>query len=246
MDFYTGCSGYYYNHWREIFYPVRLPKNKWLPFYAERIKTVEVNSSFYNLLSERALKNWYEITPPDFIFTLKGYRFITHVKKLLVDADTRIVMNEFLQKALLLKEKIGCILWQLPPQLSFNPQRLQDFCKLLTNDFDHVIEFRHLSWYQKETIDLLTDNNIGFCMVSAPGLPELVTGIPKVAYLRFHGKNDWYNYNYSHQELKLWAERLKLLNSNKVFSYFNNDFYGYAINNCIEFEHMLQLEKIKV
>lgn len=233
---YIGCSGYYYKHWIGLFYPEDLPKYKWLPFYAEHFRTVEINSSFYHMPKDSAVTNWYKITPPDFVFTLKGYRYITHLKKLVIDEKVIQLLADFQQKAYLLKEKLGCILWQLPASVKVNLQKLEDFCKILDRGIPQVFEFRHSSWFVPEVFSLLKEYNCSLCMLSAPGnLPEMVYATSDIAYLRFHGKNGWYDDNYSNEQLDRWVEMLKPLKVTKLFVYFNNDFHAFAINNALYF-----------
>lgn len=238
---YIGCSGYYYKHWIGIFYPEDLSKQKWLPYYAEHFRTVEINSSFYHMPLDSSVINWYNITPSDFVFTLKGYRYITHLKKLIIDRSVLQLLTDFQRKAYLLKEKLGCILWQLPAIVKVNVQKLDDFCKILDTRIPQVFEFRHHSWFIPEVFSVLKTYNCSICMLSAPGnLPEMVYATSGVAYLRFHGKNGWYDDNYSNEQLDKWAEMLKSLKVSKLFAYFNNDFHGFAINNALYFESVVK------
>jgi len=227
--YFLGCSGWYYGDWEGLFYPEGMPKSKWLEFYATKFNTVEVNATFYRFPFPNMVKGWYDRTPKDFIFTLKGNRQITHVKKL---NDVKDLVNSFYRTADLLKEKLGCILWQLPPSLKLNLERLEGFCSDLDKDYRNVIEFRHSSWYCDEVYKLLKRNKLGFCVVSAPKLPEEAKVTSGFAYIRFHGKEGWYNYNYSHEELKRWADKIKLLKAKDIYCYFNNDYNAYAVSNC--------------
>lgn len=227
-----GCSGYYYKHWIGIFYPTDMPKYKWLPYYAEHFDTVEINSSFYHMPQDNAVLNWYKITPPNFVFTLKGNRFITHLKKLHIDTALIDTVHQFQQKALLMKEKLGCILWQLPASEGLNLLKLEAFCNILDKDLKHVFEFRHNSWFVKEVFALLNHFNFTICMLSAPGnIPELLLTTSDTAYIRFHGKNGWYNDNYSNEQLDTWGENIRKLNVETAYAYFNNDFHGFAVQN---------------
>ena len=110
-----GCSGWYYDHWVDRFYPGNLDKAKWLGYYAEHFNTVEVNSTFYHFPTKRMLRGWYRRTPEDFVFTLKANQLITHKKKF---QGTRGLVDRFYQIAELLEDKLGCILFQIPPLLS--------------------------------------------------------------------------------------------------------------------------------
>lgn len=239
---YIGCSGYYYNHWKDIFYPGGLAKIKWLPFYAQHFNTVEINSSFYHMPLDSSLNNWYKITPPGFNFTLKGNRFITHMKKLNVDQELTELVYVFQQKAYLLKDKLGCILWQLPGSFRADVKKLEEFCKLLDASIPHVFEFRHSSWFTPEILEILKIHNASLCILSAPGnLPEMVETTSNIAYIRFHGINGWYNDNYSNEQLDTWAQKIKNLKVDQLYAYFNNDFNGFAVHNGLYFSQQMEL-----
>lgn len=241
VEKFVGCSGYYYDHWKEIFYPLDLPKNRWLPFYAQHFNTVEINSSFYHLPQDSSVINWYNITPGNFIFTLKGYRYITHLKKLLGDASVIEMVDVFQKKAYLLKDKLGCILWQLPGSQKADMKKLESFCKLLDTSIPQVFEFRHLSWFTPEVYALVKNYKCSVCTLSAPdNLPETISTVSSVAYIRFHGKNGWYDDNYSNDQLNAWVEKLKHVSVNSIYAYFNNDFHGFAVNNGIYFSKKLE------
>ena len=105
METFIGCSGYYYNHWKGLFYPATLPKKEWLTYYAEHFKCVEINNTFYKMPDEKTLKDWYDITPANFVFSLKGFRNITPLKKLTYDQILLDDVNKFLHTAAYLKEK---------------------------------------------------------------------------------------------------------------------------------------------
>lgn len=236
-----GCSGYYYNHWKGIFYPEKLAKTKWLQFYTQHFGTVEINSSFYHIPLDTTLLKWYQSTPAYFVFTLKGYRFITHLKKLNVDQQLMEMLHDFQRKAYLLNEKLGCILWQLPGSQKLDIPKLEKFCGILDTAIPHVFEFRDKSWFIPEVYQILRNHGCSLCMISAPGdLPETVITTSGVAYLRFHGKNGWYDDNYSEEQLNIWAEKISKIQVNELYVYFNNDFHGFAVNNALYFLKALE------
>lgn len=169
MERYIGCSGYYYNHWKGLFYPEKLPKNKWLVYYSEHFNTVEINNTFYRMPGEGAVKNWYSITHGGFIFSVKGYRYFTHLRKLIIDDAFLRYLDRFLHLAGLLKEKTGPLLWQFPGSFKADPERLENFCKVLSTDFTHVFEFRHESWFNDDTFGILEKSGHSLCIVSGPG-----------------------------------------------------------------------------
>ncbi len=234
MKTYIGCSGFHYAHWKNKFYPEDLPKKKWLEYYAGRFNTVEINNTFYKMPEAKDLKMWKETTPASFRFTLKANRYFTHQKKLNIDDDFKDRFSSFTNAASIMEEKLGCILWQLPRNQHKDVSKIESLGKLLKNTGHHVIEFRHESWFDEEVYAVLTDNGLGFCILSAPGnLPEENLSTSKIAYLRLHGKKEWYRYHYSEEELKSWEKRLKnLKNVTDCYVYFNNDYMAHAVDNA--------------
>ncbi len=234
MKLFIGCSGFHYRHWIKKFYPEQLPKNKWLEYYAEHFNTVEINNTFYKMPEEKTLLDWKIKTPADFKFTIKANRFLTHQKKLITDDDFRESFHSFIATVSKLEEKLGCILWQLPGNQGIDIEKLDNFCRLLDSKIPHFIEFRNLSWFVKETHDVLSEHGIGYCMLSAPKpLPEEVTATSSTGYLRFHGKTAWYNYHYKENELDDWVQKLKKLQlTGELYIYFNNDNNAWAVENA--------------
>ena len=238
--FFLGTSGWSYAHWKGKFYPLKLNSSKWLEFYARHFNTAEVNMTFYRTPRLIILKNWYKKTPRDFTFTLKASRFITHIKKL---KGVKKEVKNFYKLADNLKEKLACILWQLPPSLKFNPEKLEGFLKILDNTYKNVVEFRNASWWQEQTYKLMKKYKAIFCVVSSPKLPKDIIVSSKIAYFRFHGEASWYGSNYSKQELKGWASKIKKATKrcSQAYIYFNNDYNAYAIKNCQELKNLLRV-----
>jgi uncharacterized protein YecE (DUF72 family) len=234
---YLGTSGWYYDDWQGVFYPDDIQKSDWLPFYSTQFNTVEVNASFYRLPFKNMMKGWMKKTPNDFLLTFKGSQVITHRKKL---HDVKEYLEKFFDRMFLAKRKIGVILWQLPPQVKKDVALLEDFINILDSDFRHCIEFRHKSWFQGDVYSALERYNIGFCVLSAPKLPSIIKVTSDFAYFRWHGKKQWYKYNYTKKELNGWATQLKKLDVDIVFGYFNNDYKGYAPKNCIELKEIME------
>ncbi|MFO7880020.1 MAG: DUF72 domain-containing protein [Bacteroidales bacterium] len=242
MHIHIGCSGYHYDDWKGSFYPPGLPKEKWLDYYARHFNTVEINNSFYNLPDKDKIKHWLDQTPDEFRFTFKAHRYLTHMKKLKADDKFRQRMDAFLDALHPAEKRISNILWQLPGNLHKNPERLHNFCTLLKKSYSHIIEFRHTSWFDDEIYDILRSHNIGICMLSSPGdMPEKVIATGTTAYLRLHGKEEWYNYKYSKQELGNWKMRLnKLKEVRDLFICFNNDQQAFAPQNAREMMAMYE------
>ena len=243
MKKFVGCSGYSYDDWKGDFYPDDMPQDEWLFFYAEKFNTVEINNSFYKFPENESIKKWLSQIPANFRFSIKGHRFFTHLKKFNVDDSFKEKLDDFQSSLEPLKEKAGCVLWQLPGNLHKNIPKFEAFCRELDKDFTHVLEFRHPSWFDEDVYKFMKKNNTAFCILSAPGnLPEDIIVTHKTAYVRFHGKNDWYDYLYSEKELKEWKKRLSgLKNIEQLFVYFNNDKHGNAVKNA---HHLKKLLKV--
>jgi len=229
----VGCSGWSYNHWIGKFYPSNLPRNEWLRFYTDYFRTAEVNMTFYRFPYPNMLKSWYNKTPPDFRFTFKANRLITHVKAL---SDVGDLVKRFLALLDLVGEKLSCVLWQLPPRMHFSPENMETLDGFLSTvgRGNNVIEFRHKSWWNKETYKLLRKHGTAFCAVSCPSLPDDFVITSDVAYIRFHGAGDWYRHNYSREEIGGWASKIRAARCKEVYCYFNNDYEAYAPKNALE------------
>ena len=237
MRNYIGCSGFNYDDWQGKFYPEDIPKKRWLEFYAEQFDTVEINASFYHLPKEKTLDNWYERVPGNFRFTMKGSRFITHQKKL-NDVDEPV--KTFYNLVSRLKGKLGCILWQLPGNQYKDIEKLKSFCQTLSKDFKNVIEFRHNSWFDDEVYKVMKEHEVTFCILSAPNsLKEDPVKTTDLVYVRFHGKQHWYKYLYSEEEMKEWADRLRTTNAKQIYGYFNNDVGANAPQNAEQLARLL-------
>jgi uncharacterized protein YecE (DUF72 family) len=231
VRYYIGTSGWHYEHWRGLFYPENLAKARWLEFYAGHFTTVELNNTFYRLPSENAFSTWRESTPADFTFAVKVSRFITHIKRLKSVGEP---VDKFITRAGILGNKLGPLLYQLPPGMHRNDDRLKSFLSALPSAMKHVIEFRHESWLDEEVFDTLRRHNVGFCIFDMQDVTCPVVATADFAYIRFHGSTGLYYSCYSDEELMGWAKRLKDLAQNlkTVYIYFNNDAGAYAVSNA--------------
>lgn len=180
--FYVGTSGWHYGHWRGIFYPETLSKPEWLNFYARSFPTVEINNSFYRIPTEKAFDTWRDATSPGFVFAVKVSRFITHIKRL---KDTAEPLQNFLDRAKLLGEKLGPLLYQLPPNMLRDEERLASFAAILPGEYYHVFEFRHASWFDDSVYKILREHNLGLCLYDMPGFTTPVLATADFAYMRF-------------------------------------------------------------
>ena len=232
LDYYIGTSGWHYEHWRGSFYPEKLPKANWLEFYAGHFITVELNNSFYRLPSEDAFAAWRDSSPANFTFAVKVSRFITHIKRL---RDTGEAVDKFITRAKILGDKLGPLLYQLPPNMHRNDERLESFLSTLPQGLKHVIEFRHQSWLEEEVFQILHKYNTGFCVFDMPSISCPLVATADFAYIRFHGSIGLYSSCYSDEELAAWAKRLSNLarNLKAIYIYFNNDAEAFAVENAI-------------
>ncbi|MFQ6039074.1 MAG: DUF72 domain-containing protein, partial [Candidatus Aminicenantales bacterium] len=222
-------SGWSYQGWRERFYPPELPQREWLEYFARHFNTVEINMTFYRFPKPEMLQGWRARTPEGFAFTLKANRLITHRKKL---KDVQGDVRYFDILAENLKEKLGCILYQLPPSLACDHKLLEDFLQTLPPSRKNVIEFRNETWYNDKTYDLLRRHGVTFCTVSSTRVPATVVETSGTAYFRFHGLVGGYRYRYSDEELEHWARVIASTSADEAYVYFNNDYNAYAVENC--------------
>ncbi len=234
-----GCSGFMYDHWRGPFYPPSLSKQKYLNFYTERFNTVEMNVTFYRLPPEKTFLHWYTQTPEGFSFSVKGSRFITHIKRL---KDPEEALSRFMQRAMNLREKLSIVLWQFPPQFKADRGRLREFVSLFKGyRVRATFEFRHQSWISSETTRILEEAGFSYCMADWPEFNRQLPLTTDYVYIRRHGHGGSYDTCYSREELKADAEMIRdyLRDGMDVYIYFNNDAYGYAPQNAQTLKELL-------
>ena len=243
LHYYIGTSGWHYDHWQDRFYPKTLTKAKWLEFYASHFTTVELNNSFYRLPSETAFTTWYDSSPANFTFAVKVSRFITHIKRL---RNSEEAVDNFISRAKILAEKLGPLLYQLPPNMHRNDEILESFLSTLPQGMKHVFEFRHQSWLEDKVFEILHKHNIGFCVFDMPSVSCPLVATADFAYIRFHGSTGLYFSCYSDEELADWAKRLANLarNLEAIYIYFNNDAEAFAVRNAITLRRYLEMGKV--
>jgi len=234
--YFIGCSGWFYWHWRDKFYPQNLKQNEWFKYYTKYFSTVELNSPFYHWPKESTVRSWYKAAPEGFIYTLKVNNIITHIKRF---NETEELIKEFYKLGDELKDKLGCFLFQLPPSLKFSMDRLKVILEQLDHEMKNVIEFRNASWFNEDVYNEFKKNGVIFCIISYPNLPEDFIKTGDDIYIRFHGKKTRYASNYTNKELDVWAKRIKGSNAKNVWAYFNNDFNAYAITNSLYLKRLL-------
>jgi uncharacterized protein YecE (DUF72 family) len=227
-----GTSGWHYKHWLGTFYPEGTKPAGQLPYYLKFFNTVELNNSFYHLPPKNTFANWKAAVPDDFLFVVKASRFITHMKKLKDPAESLVNFMENVQG---LDEKLGPILFQLPPGWKINTERLQEFLEKLPAGFRYVFEFRNETWYDEAIYSLLQQHNCAFCIYELAGHMSPLKVTADFVYLRLHGPGEnKYQGSYSNETLNEWASQCKewAQEGKDVFVYFDNDEKGYAAFNA--------------
>jgi uncharacterized protein YecE (DUF72 family) len=234
-----GCSGWVYKHWRGTFYPEGLPQKRWFECYSEEFDTVEINASFYRLPLASTFEGWRDKAPPGFRYAVKVNRFITHMKKL---RDCEEPLDRFIALARPLGDKLGPLLYQLPPSLHKDVDRLEAFLKHLPADLEHVVEFRHKNWYDEEVLALLDRHGAGFVSHDMKDLASPRWASGKTVYVRFHGSSGRYHGRYSDEALLDWTDWLleQSREGRSVWCYFNNDIHGHAIEDARTLRSMVR------
>ena len=254
----VGISGWRYAGWRGDFYPAGLAQRRELEYAAERMTSIEVNGSFYSLQRPSSYASWRAETPDDFVFAVKGGRFITHLKRL-VDVETALA-NFFASGVLALGPKLGPVLWQLPERLAFDTDVLLAFFELLprttaaaaalaerhdeklkegrsltTTELDaplrHALEFRSRTFVAEEAYDLLRRHDVAGVLADTAGRwPRVEQVTSDFMYVRLHGDKELYASGYSDESLDEWARKCRQWTSDglDVFAYFDNDIKGFA------------------
>ena len=236
-EIHIGTSGWSYAHWDTVFYPCNISSNQHLKFYSEFFNTVEINTTFYHLPLVKTVRNWHKQIPEDFIFSVKASRYITHMKKLM---NCEKALQLFYSRIKYLKEKLGPILFQLPPSFAMDFQILQNFIDLLDSDYSHVFEFRHPTWYTQKIYTLLRSRNIGLCVTDLDGKLSPLKTTAKFAYVRLHGPQKAYKGSYNKEQLLKWKKQvLNWAKTKEVFLYFDNDEKSYAIKDGTALKEIL-------
>jgi uncharacterized protein YecE (DUF72 family) len=246
-----GISGWTYPPWRGVFYPTGLPQRRELEFASSHVGSIEINGTFYALQRPDSFRAWAQQTPESFVFSVKGGRFITHLKKLR-DVDTALA-NFFASGVLALGPKLGPLLWQLPPTLGFDAERLEGFLSLLprttsaaaelaarhdsrvadrawvTTDADrpvrHALEVRHASYQTPEFLALLRAHDVAAVTADTAGKwPLIEESTADFRYVRLHGAEELYTSGYTDEALDSWAAKVRSWGERgDVFLYFDND-----------------------
>jgi uncharacterized protein YecE (DUF72 family) len=233
-----GTSGWIYKHWKGIFYPEKVPQRSWLDFYQRHFDTVEINFTFYRLPERSVFESWHDRSPPGFAYAVKGSRFLTHVRRLREPEEGVGRIAERLEG---LGDRVGPLLWQLPPDFVRDDERLARFLACLPERWQHTVEFRHESWLDETIFTMLERHGVALCIPDSPRLPKALRLTAPWTYVRFHG--DGPGGNYTPEMLDRWADFLRgvLASGADAWVYFNNDWYGYALWNARDLSARLGL-----
>lgn len=235
---YIGTSGWHYRHWRERFYPATLASAQWLQFYRAQLNSVEINNSFYRLLDADVVREWRTQVPRDFVFAVKGSRFITHNKKLKDPAEP---LRRFMAPLKAFGAHLGPIVFQLPPHWGVNLERLEAFLRALPQRQRFSFEFRNGDWHNEAVYTLLRRHNVAFCIFQLAGFTTPFVTTADFVYVRLHGPGGKYQGSYHAQTLKAWARRaLSWTDAGRdVYIYFDNDQAAHAVHNAITLRRYL-------
>jgi uncharacterized protein YecE (DUF72 family) len=218
MSLLVGTSGYSYKEWKGSFYPEKIPAKEMLRFYSERLSTVEINATFYRMPQPSMLENWKEQVPGSFRFALKAPQRITHIKRL---KETGEETKYFFETASVLADQFGVVLFQLPPNMKKDLPRLETFLAQLPPATRAAFEFRHLTWFDDDVLDLLRSQNRALAVSDTDDLPT--THIDKTAdwgYLRLR------RVQYSEANLVEWLGRIRDQHWQETFLFFKHEEAG--------------------
>jgi len=244
MKILIGTSGWNYSHWQGIFYPEGIPQNRWLEFYSRFFKTVEINMTFYRFPPEKMIENWKNRVPEGFVFSVKGNRSITHLKKL---KNVEFILKKFLSLISIFEQKLGPILFQLPPSFSFKKELLKEFCEVLSSqeiikNGKFSVELRDKRWINEEVFSILKIYNISLCFSDYPGVEIDSPSTADFVYIRRHGPTSLYSSCYNEEEIRKDAYFIgKYLEKDMdIFVYYNNDANAWAVQNALQLKEMVK------
>jgi uncharacterized protein YecE (DUF72 family) len=217
MRIFIGTSGFSYAPWRGSFYPEKLPATKMLAYYAERLDAVEINNTFYRMPAPDMLTKWAAETPATFRFAIKSPRRITHEKKL---ADVADSLTRLREAATTLGERLGPVLFQLPPFMKKDVPRLQEFVAQLPPGLRATMEFRHASWFSADVYEALRARDVALCLAESEDLATPVEETSTWGYLRLRRQD------YDDAALATWAERVKARAWDSAYVFFKHEDEG--------------------
>jgi len=235
---FIGCSGYYYREWKGRFYPIDLPSTKWLQYYAQHFNTIEINATFYRMPTLKGLAKWYNDTPEDFAITVKAPKLFTHMKRMKGILERQTQFYGTICTAL--GDKLRCVVYQLPASMKYNEPMLEAIMSLSDTSLLHAIEFRDPSWWREDVYHALQAAGMVFVNVSLPGMEDIYVPHDETVYLRFHGKPVLYKSGYGAEGLAAWAMHLDEKPPKQLIVYFNNTWFGEAVDDAKILREMME------
>ena len=215
MRLLAGTSGYAFKEWKGSFYPGDLKDAGMLGFYATRFPTVEINNTFYRLPKENVLQDWASQVPESFTFAIKASQRITHFARL--KPESKDTLQYLLQNTSLLGSKLGPTLFQLPPNMKKDVERLKAFLEFLPHGRKFTFEFRHSSWFEEDVVDALREKDVAMTIIDQDDFATPPIASASWGYVRLH------RLDYDTLALTQWAERVKEHNWSDVYVYFKHD-----------------------
>ncbi|MCB2209506.1 DUF72 domain-containing protein [bacterium] len=230
-EVFIGTSGWQYPVFSKHFYPGSLEKKEQLGYYAKQFPSVEVNNTFYDLPKPQTIANWVAQVPPAFCFSVKASRYITHMKNLLEPDET---LPKFFDRIEGFGERLGPVLFQLPPNWQINLERLKAFLAALPAGYRYTFELRNSTWLCGSVYELLKKHGAAFCIYELNHRQSPLVSTADFVYIRLHGPGRAYRDPYSEQALSRWAERIEdwLRDDKDVYCYFDNTMNGHAWENA--------------
>jgi uncharacterized protein YecE (DUF72 family) len=234
-----GTSGWSYDHWLGTFYPKGTRQRDLLAVYAERFESVEINRTFYKLPAAGTMTAWQAQTPAGFLFAAKASRYLTHRKKL---KDPEEPVGRLLGCVEALGDKLGPVLFQLPPRWRVNPERLGRLLEVLPNRHRYAFEFRDPSWHEPKILELLSKRGAAFCIFDLAGERSPIEVTADFVYIRLHGPGAAYQGSYDGRTLSGWARRIRDWSEagKDVYCYFDNDEKAYAPQDALRLKEMVE------
>lgn len=239
-NWYLGTIGFSYKDWVGSFYPTGSSQRNYLPYYCKYFNSVELDTTFYSIPQSATVESWFNVSPAGFRFSIKTPRRITHELGL---KSAQALMIEFIDSLHPLGEKLGPILIQLPPKYSMeNYSVLGEFIESLPHTHKFAIEFRHASWYNQKTIQLLAQNQVCWVTTDIPLLSKEIISTSSFLYIRWIGINGMYRHH-NHErvdktdELQWWLDAIRSISTQipSIYGYFNNDYTGFVAGSCKRF-----------
>lgn len=241
-QFHIGCSGFYNRHWKGIFYPEKLRQKDWFSFYASQLGTLEINTTFYKFPTAERLQQWHDLSPDDYLFTVKAPRVITHFNKL--TNCERLLDDLYAACSEGLRDKLACILFQFPPLYSYTEERLLTLTQSLRSPYRNIVEFRHPSWLDVGILDILGSYEIIACMQDHPRMPAYYHFNHSTVYIRLHGNPELFYSGYKTAFLRRLIQRIESDGSvEEAFIYFNNTAGVEGILNAVDLKKKVKGKK---